>query len=642
MSDVDQLIERYLDDRDSLSDEELSALVEALRGSDELACEFKNQMMIDELIAQRLTVDRANFPAQMQQRVNDLHQGDEALDRQVAELRDLAASQYQQWTESARPRASRLRRWLAAVGAVCALLLAAAGVGYFVSQSWGVVGQIEMADGSVSRIRDGRTEPVRPYDRVLRGDRLHTFSDGHVQVRYRDGSLIDIAADTLIEFQDDRATGAKRLLLEQGELAADVVRQPSSQRMVIGTFLAEATVLGTNLLISAGPSETRLDVIKGAVELTRVADQARVTVKAQQFGVATSEDLRVDRLGWPSNDERLVFLASGDYRPHMVVDPLTGQQAACRLTAEGEARLNHDFAMELRDGQYLASDATSEVARIACRESGEATFEAIVQTADLDQSGGRLMTLSRGPQDYEFYLAQKGNRLVLGLKTTVQGQLPRWQETTVHTFQDRSRHHLVVSYRDGQTVCFVDGEKVSESAFIVGDFRDWTPGQLVLGDDPEGGYDWAGSLEGVAIYSRFMHRNEARRNSEYYHFLINARQPVPQVVVRATLLQRSKSPDLAEIAPARSTLVMSRYRVDEVLEGDLEKGEILVDEWSILNNHPQPLDEIQPGDSVRLVLEHVEHNPQLGRYKCWTDFKTGAENHRTEYYAVKSGKAQSE
>ncbi|MEQ8785212.1 MAG: LamG-like jellyroll fold domain-containing protein [Pirellulaceae bacterium] len=635
-SDVDQLIERYLDDRDSLSDEELSAMVDALRESEELACELKNQLLIDELIAQRMAVDRANFLAQMQQRVDDLSYGEQAVDRQVAELRDLAAAQYQQWTTTATRRPGLTRRWLAVVTIAGVLLLAALGVGYVVAKSWNSVGQIELADGSVSRIREGRTERVSAFDNVLRGDRLRTFSDGHVKIRYHDGSLIDVAADTLVEIQDE-AAGAKRLLLEHGELAADVEQQPHDQRMVIGTLVAEATVLGTKLLMTAEDDDTRLDVFEGSVEMVRRADQARATVAAQQFADVASEDFKPQRIGWPSNEGGLVFLASGDYRPNLVTDPLTGQAKPCRVTPEHQARLNHDFAMEMAGGMFVASEETSETVRAACQQSGELTLEAIVRTAAVEQGGEkRIVAMSRASDDYQFHLSQVDDRLVFGLMSAIADRAAELKQVAVYQFQDEAPHHVAVTYRDGQTVCYVDGEKQFEGAMIAGDFRDWKPQPLALGDDADGGHDWAGALEGVAVYNRFMSRNEALRNSEYYHALISAREHVPQIKVHATLLGRSSVPQVEEIAPARSLLVMSRYRVESVASGKLDDREILVIEWSILNERPQSLDESKPGDLVDLVLEHVELNPQLGRYRCANDFDGKEDRDRPKYYAVRA------
>jgi hypothetical protein len=205
---------------------------------------------------------------------------------------------------------------------------------------------------------------------------------------------------------------------------------------------------------------------------------------------------------------------------------------------------------------------------------------------------------------------------------------------TLHRFEDTRPHHVAVAYRDGQTVCYFDGEKVFESSALTGSLRDWSAQHLLLGDQWTGGRDWSGTLEGIAIYNRFLSHNEARRHAEYYLQLIASREPAPRIEVEAELVQRSAAPTLAEISPLQSLLVVSKYRVREVVQGELESQEILVLEWAILNGDPPPAAEAKPGERVRLVLEHVEHNPQLGSYRSANDFEPP--DQRAHYYAVSS------
>jgi ferric-dicitrate binding protein FerR (iron transport regulator) len=589
-------------------------------------------LLIEELIMQRISLDRSNFLAQMQQRLSDLNQGTDALDRQVAELRDLAASQYQQWTSAATRRPRRWRGWLMAASAALLLIFAAGGVGYYFARDWGAVAVIERAEGSTSRIRDGRTETVAAFDRVLVGDRLRTLGDGHLVVRYHDGSLVDVAADSLVEFQTDPANSGKRVFVEQGGMAANVVKQPPRQRMTIGTLVAEANVLGTRLLVSADARQTRLDVFEGVVELLRTSDQSRETVHAQNFAVASAEELRVDRIEWPSDKRGLVFLYGGGYQPDKVIDPLTGQAVDCRLTGRKLALPNHDFALELTGGAYIASDEIAATVLGGCRNSGELTFEAIVQTGAVRQDAGRrIVVFGSDAYDYNFALVQDGSELVFNLKTTPQGGKPLHRQITLCRLEDTSPHHLAVAYRDGQTVCYLDGAKVFESAALTGSLRDWSPQHLVLGDQWQGGRDWSGMLEGVAIYNRFLSHNDARRHAEYYHQLISLREPVPQIEVEVELVERSAAPAVAQLAPGQSQLVVSKYRVREVLRGELEAREILVIDCTVLNGEPLPAGTAKPGDRARLLLEHVEHNPQIPHIarEVANDFEAA------HYYAVR-------
>src|SRR3954463_10606878 len=119
MSDIDSLIHRYLEDRDSLSPRELDALVAELRGDRELTARLRHQLLMDDLLAQKLALDRRNFVAQVEQRIADLKRGQSEIGRQTADRRSMAAAENPgarralfQW---------RAARWLLALSAAVAL-----------------------------------------------------------------------------------------------------------------------------------------------------------------------------------------------------------------------------------------------------------------------------------------------------------------------------------------------------------------------------------------------------------------------------------------------------------------------------------------------------------------------------------------
>ena len=71
MDNIETLVERFLDDRDLLSEEELDALVAAAKDDSSIAATLKDQLVIDELLAQSMAVDRRDFVAQVAQRIRD-------------------------------------------------------------------------------------------------------------------------------------------------------------------------------------------------------------------------------------------------------------------------------------------------------------------------------------------------------------------------------------------------------------------------------------------------------------------------------------------------------------------------------------------------------------------------------------------
>ena len=134
--------------------------------------------------------------------------------------------------------------------------------------------------------------------------------------------------------------------------------------------------------------------------------------------------------------------------------------------------------------------------------------------------------------------------------------------------------HLLIAYQVGRLVAYLDGEAVLETDAIQGGFYHWKPRPLLFGDGPRGGASWAGTLEGVAIYSRFLDAEEAHENYIRYRRKLAARPTVPRLVVDATLHARSATPSLADITPYREALAVFEYRLERVVEGSVPQGAI--------------------------------------------------------------------
>ena len=92
---LDVLINRFLDDRAALEPDELDALIAGLRAEPARAAQLREQLVIDDHLAQKMTVDRRNFLAQVEQRIADFERSEEEIDSQVAELRELATKEFE-------------------------------------------------------------------------------------------------------------------------------------------------------------------------------------------------------------------------------------------------------------------------------------------------------------------------------------------------------------------------------------------------------------------------------------------------------------------------------------------------------------------------------------------------------------------
>lgn len=323
---------------------------------------------------------------------------------------------------------------------------------------------------------------------------------------------------------------------------------------------------------------------------------------------------------WPSNPDGLVFLFETADKPNSVPNA-DGQSGRSYPTQpRGRARLNHDYAMVLAGGSFQADEAADSLLA-ACRKSNQLSVEAVVLPDRLDQAGpARIITFSSSAASRDFTLGQQQDKLIFRLRTPKTGDNGYNPEITLCAIQAGVPSHVVVTYRPGLLAAYVDGKEVYHGESVQGDFSNWSPHHLVLGDEFDGSRDWAGTLEGVAIYDRALDPSEVQRNAAASHKRLQSRAPVQQVELMAKLVAKSPAPTLKEIKPYRQALMVSKYQVTKVLHGSLADREVLVAQWAILDGQDQPVTTLNPGAELRMVLEPSEGNPQLKRFVCKDGF----------------------
>lgn len=139
--------------------------------------------------------------------------------------------------------------------------------------------------GGITWSRGGEfREAIQPGSDLAAGT-IETVGDSATaRLRFRDGSLIDLAGETELSFAED---GQKRLFLRRGSLNARVEPQPDGRPMVVRTPSAEAHVIGTTFHLAARPEDTLLNVEEGLVTLKRLVDGDSVDVPAKSTAVAS-------------------------------------------------------------------------------------------------------------------------------------------------------------------------------------------------------------------------------------------------------------------------------------------------------------------------------------------------------------------
>ncbi len=111
------------------------------------------------------------------------------------------------------------------------------------------------------------------------GDMITTTTNHIATIAYEhESTRIEIQPGSVLVFGD--ATNGKRFELQRGIIRARVAAQPAGQPMRVKTALARATVLGTEFVMRADESATKLDVLEGKVEFACRMSGKKVKVKS--------------------------------------------------------------------------------------------------------------------------------------------------------------------------------------------------------------------------------------------------------------------------------------------------------------------------------------------------------------------------
>ncbi|HUS59034.1 MAG TPA: LamG-like jellyroll fold domain-containing protein, partial [Planctomycetota bacterium] len=314
--------------------------------------------------------------------------------------------------------------------------------------------------------------------------------------------------------------------------------------------------------------------------------------------------------GWPVDARALVFLWENSSKANQIVTADGKIGRTCRAMARGSAKYTRFHAMDLSGGAFMAQDVDAELLK-ACKMTNELSIEALITPANLQQTGpARIISFSSDISSRNFTLGQTGDKLVMRLRTPQTGANGTPPDAILCTLEAGKPHHVIVTCKPGLIVCYLNGKEAASTAAVQGDFTNWEPHRLLFGDEWNGGRDWAGSLEGIAIYSRAIEPPEARKHYDAFAPRLKSRKPAERLVVQAKLAATQPTPNPKALGSYRRALVEYTYDIEKVLDGKCDAKRIIVAHWVILDLRVVPNDK-KTGSSYRLTLERFTDNPQL-------------------------------
>ena len=315
----------------------------------------------------------------------------------------------------------------------------------------------------------------------------------------------------------------------------------------------------------------------------------------------------VDAAPAEPDDRGLVFGWDTGGSVSQITDPKTGQIRQCTGQLRGDATFGLHHVLNLRGGGFVP-EAAAEPLLAACRGSNQFALEVILTSAGRPAVAEAVVfafadDLAAG----NVVLVQRGDELGLRLKTD---DGPR-ELVPLGTLASSVPTHLIVSYSSGKLGIYFDGRPALVPTAAAGGLGSWTAQPVVFGDAWQGGRNWPGTLEGIAIMSREIPEAEARRRFERQRESRKSRRPVEPIVAELKLVGTCEAADPKAIAPYRRCLSVQHYEVAKVLKGKLDDKEITVAQWSVLDGKVFPgYGKFAKGQTYTLTLEPWEAHPE--------------------------------
>lgn len=447
----------------------------------------------------------------------------------------------------------------------------------------------EFGDGATAEGRTARHTFAEPGTYAVRASRGDRVLKGEVRVEparppHVTGAFVQDGVHIHVTFDEPVDAGGARLSMDSGTRIAGYTAGEDGRGLVVAL---ERKLAKPDVLILEG-----------------IAD------RAQRPNTMAPTRVDVKPSAWPRGRDGLVFLWEAGDRPNEVAGIPDGKPRACNVKRRGLARLDHDYRLLLSGGAAVTDDATGLLE--ACKASNRLTVEALVLPDNHEQGGpARIVSFSTDSGLRNFTLGQEKDKLIFRLRTPATGNNGTNPQTELCPVRLDAPSHVVVTYEPGRLVCYLNGEPVLNTDRVKGDFSNWTPQHLVMGDEHNGERDWRGTLESVAIYSRVLAADEAAANARQRLAMLAARADVPATRIKARLLAKSEIPTLEKINPYREALVVFEYEAVQAPEGSSADGRIRVVHWGMLDGKTLPVAERQPGKVFDLDLEAFDANRQL-------------------------------
>lgn len=348
-----------------------------------------------------------------------------------------------------------------------------------------------------------------------------------------------------------------------------------------------------------------------------------VTDRAQVPNAVAAAETHVVRPDWPSNRAGLTYLWQNARTRNLILDARFGLPASTAIGTFSNhqlsvpARFNRFGAAAAEGGGFVLDPGSPRRIYGGIAKTHQFSFEIVVASSDLAQTKGNddkpiaIVDWGYGWRNGVFWLLQEQDTLLVGLSKKWGDPKPEVFEMA--TLPDTKPHHVIVSLAPKRLAFYLDGKKVKEIDPSPASFIEVGPPPFQLAAHSPDAHKniWRGTFEYLAMYDRFIEESEAAKNAAAVAAALAQRKALPRIELQATLVAKSQIPAPGQMAPYRNALVVNEYEVEQVLTGTYAPKTIRVAQWGVIDLKPTPLAALQPGASVKLVLETFTDHDEL-------------------------------
>lgn len=263
---------------EAANEDECRALAQTLAEQPALRSELAKQLLLDRLLH---TMGQPALKADVILRA--LPARSSPLSGRVMARIDLARIQRRFWIHAALTAATIFL----VLGIVYALVARRDG-----TPSESPIAQITGMEGDVVLLRNGQRQALSAAQTppLHRGDTLESSANGSAQLRYADGTTLQLRPDSLLSISIAVSNaGPQQPRLERGSFTVVVAKQSPTQPMRFETKWATVEVLGTEFELSLESDAATVRVLEGRVRFTSLSSRESRDLERGERGTIGAE-----------------------------------------------------------------------------------------------------------------------------------------------------------------------------------------------------------------------------------------------------------------------------------------------------------------------------------------------------------------